>query len=154
MKNFVKKEDIVKIAELEASLFEDKAWSLELIKSELESLQNLVIVVKDDFSEIIGYIIIKVILDEAEVLRFGVKKERQGQGIGKGLLMMALDVLRKRGVKKVFLEVSADNTKAQRLYEKLEFKKVGERKDYYSPGKPAFIMCKTLEEEWHVESRD
>jgi len=68
--------------------------------------------------------------------------------------MVALDELRRRGVKKVFLEVSVDNIKAQRLYEKFEFKKIGERKDYYSPGKPAFIMCKILEEESHVEGRD
>jgi ribosomal-protein-alanine N-acetyltransferase len=154
VKTKFKEKDITRIAEIEASLFKDKAWSLELIRSELESPENLVIVVEDDFSEVIGYIIIKVILDEAEVLRLGVKKENQGKGIGEGLLMAALDVLRRSGINKVFLEVSADNIKAQRLYEKFEFKKVGERKDYYSPGKPAFIMCKILEEGSHVKGRD
>jgi len=150
----LKEEDIVRIAEIEASLFKNQAWSLALIKSELERLENLVIVVKDDFLEVIGYIIVKILLDEAEVLRFGVKKENQGKGIGKRLLMTALDELKRRGVKKVFLEVSADNIKAQRLYEKFEFKKVGERKNYYSLGKPAFIMCKILEEGSHVKGRD
>jgi ribosomal-protein-alanine N-acetyltransferase len=153
VKTKLKEKDIARIAEIEASLFKDKAWSLELIRSELESPENLVIVVKDDFSEFIGYIIIKVILDEAEVLRFGVKKENQGKGIGEGLLMAALDVLRRSGIKKVFLEVSADNIKAKRLYEKFEFEKVGERTGYYSPGKPAFIMCKILEEGSHVKGR-
>jgi len=150
----LKDEDISGIAEIEASLFKNQAWSLELIRSELERPENLFIVVKNDFLGVIGYIIIKVLLDEAEILRFGVKKENQGKGIGKGLLMVALDELRRRGVKKVFLEVSVDNIKAQRLYEKFEFKKIGERKDYYSPGKPAFVMCKILEEESHVEGRD
>jgi len=150
----LKEEDIARIAEIEASLFKNQAWSLALIKSELERPENLVIVVKDDFLEVIGYIIVKILLDEAEILRFGVKKENQGKGIGEGLLMAALDVLRRSGIKKVFLEVSADNTKAQRLYEKFEFKKVGKRKDYYSPGKPAFIMCKILEEGSHVKGRD
>ena len=154
MKIELKEEDISEIAEIEASLFKNQAWSLELIRSELERPENLVIVVKDDFLGVIGYIIIKVLLDEAEILRFGVKKENQGKGIGKGLLIVALDELRRRGLKKVFLEVSADNIKAQRLYEKFEFKKIGERKDYYSPGKPAFVMCKILEEESHVEGRD
>jgi len=154
VKTKLKEEDIARIAEIEASLFKDKAWSLELIRSELESPENLVIVVKDEFSEIVGYIIIRIILDEAEVLRFGVKKENQGKGIGKRLLMTALDELRRRGIKKIFLEVSVDNVKAQKLYEKFEFKKVGERKDYYSPGKPAFIMCKILEEGSHVKGRD
>jgi len=154
VKTKLKEEDIARIAEIEASLFKDKAWSLELIRNELESPENLVIVVKDDFSEIVGYIIIRIILDEAEVLRFGVKKENQGKGIGKRLFMTALDELRRRGIKKIFLEVSVDNVKAQRLYEKFEFKKVGERKDYYSLGKSAFIMCKILEEGSHVKSRD
>jgi ribosomal-protein-alanine N-acetyltransferase len=154
VKTKFKEKDITRIAEIEASLFKDKAWSLELIRSEIESPENLVIVVQDDFSEVIGYIIIKVIFDEAEVLRLGVKKENQGKGIGEGLLMAALDVLRRSGIKKVFLEVSADNTKAQSLYEKFEFKKIGERTDYYSPGKPAFIMCKILEEGSHVKGRD
>ncbi len=154
MKTKLKEKDIARIAEIEASLFKDKAWSLALIKSELERPENLVIVVKDDFSEVIGYIIVKILLDEAEILRFGVKKENQGKGIGKDLLIVALDELKRRGVKKVFLEVSADNIKAQSLYEKFEFKKVGERPDYYSPGKPAFIMCKILEEESHVKGRD
>lgn len=154
MKTFLKKEDILKIAELEASLFKERAWTLELIESELENPQNVVIAVEDDFSEIIGYIIAKVILDEAEVLRFGIKKERQGQGIGRGLLRVTLDMLKRKSVKKVFLEVSADNIKAQRLYESFDFKKVGERRGYYSPDKPAFIMCKTLEEGSHVKGRD
>lgn len=154
MRTELKEEDISGIAEIEASLFKNQAWSLELIRSELERPENLVIVVKDDFLGVIGYIIIKVLLDEAEILRFGVKKENQGKGIGKGLLMVALDELRRRGVKKVFLEVSADSIKAQKLYEKFGFKKIGERKDYYSPGKPAFVMCKILEEESHVEGRD
>ena len=154
MRTELKEEDIARIAEIEASLFKDKAWSLELIRSELKRPENLVIVVKDDFLEVIGYIIVKILLDEAEVLRLGVKKENQGKGIGEGLLMVVLDVLRRSGIKKVFLEVSADNIKAQRLYEKFEFKKIGERKDYYSPGKPAFIMCKILEEGSHVKGRD
>jgi ribosomal-protein-alanine acetyltransferase len=154
VKTKLNENDIERIAEIEASLFKDKAWSLELIKSELESPENLVIFVKDDFSEIVGYIIIRIIHDEAEVLRFGVKKENQGKGIGKRLLMTALDELRRRGIKKVFLEVSVDNIKAQRLYENFEFKKVGERKNYYSPGIPAFIMCKILEEGSHVKGRD
>ncbi len=154
MRTELKEEDISGIAEIETSLFKNQAWSLEQIRSELERPENLVIVVKDDFLGVIGYIIIKVLLDEAEILRFGVKKENQGKGIGKGLLMVALDELRRRGVKKVFLEVSADSIKAQRLYEKFGFKKIGERKDYYSPGKPAFVMCKILEEESHVEGRD
>jgi ribosomal-protein-alanine N-acetyltransferase len=150
----LKEEDIARIVEIEASLFKNQAWSLALIRSELERPENLVIVVKDDFLGVIGYIIVKILLDEAEILRFGVKRENQGKGIGKGLLMVALDELRRRGVKKVFLEVSADNIKAQRLYEKFEFKKIGERKDYYSPGKPAFVMCKILEGESHVKGRD
>ncbi len=87
----LKEEDIARIAEIEASLFKNQAWSLALIKSELERPENLVIVVKDDFLEVIGYIIVKILLDEAEILRFGVKKENQGKGIGKDLLIVALD---------------------------------------------------------------
>jgi len=58
----LKDEDISGIAEIEASLFKNQAWSLELIRSELERPENLVIVVKNDFLGVIGYIIIKVLL--------------------------------------------------------------------------------------------
>lgn len=145
MKTLVEKEEVVKLSELEASLFGEKAWSLELLKKEIENPYSKVYVLEDEFFGVVGYIIVRVFLDEAEILRLGVKKERQGLGFGRVLLSYVLDELKKEGIKKCFLEVAEDNMRAQKLYEAFGFSRIGKRKGYFTPEKSAYVMCKILE---------
>jgi GNAT superfamily N-acetyltransferase len=54
----------------------------------------------------------------------GVTPEHRGLGLGTTLVACALDGFRKAGVARVKLEVTAENTGAIRLYERLGFRRV------------------------------
>ncbi len=63
------------------------------------------------------------------------------QGIGTRLLEDLLKKTKEQGVKKLFLEVRAGNEKAIALYNKMNFKEIGTRKDYYQdPVEDALLM--------------
>lgn len=90
---------------------------------------------------IIGYVIARDVLDEAEVLNLGVVPARQRQGVGRTLVQRMLAQLRQGGVTTVFLEVRESNAVARRLYGSLGFADVGRRRDYYRlPTEDAVIL--------------
>lgn len=85
----------------------------------------------------IGYVIIGINLEffklrgikRGEILDLGVLKSYRRQGVGRALILHALEDLRNKGMTEVELEVDDSNEfKAISLYEKMEFKNV--RKNY------------------------
>ncbi|WP_420395843.1 ribosomal protein S18-alanine N-acetyltransferase [Nioella sp.] len=78
-----------------------------------------------------GFALIRTIAGEAELLTIAVTPDRRGHGIGKAILLQALDRARTRGAKQIFLEVAADNQAAIRLYETAGFVQTGQRPQYY-----------------------
>ncbi|MCM3727569.1 GNAT family N-acetyltransferase [Neobacillus cucumis] len=61
-----------------------------------------------------------------------VKKEARGKGVGENLLKKAIEFAKETGAKGLFLETANDNYNAQRLYEKIGFKKEVNYFYYYS----------------------
>lgn len=80
---------------------------------------------------IAGYVIMSSAADEAHVLNLCVAPEFQGQGLGKRLLLEAMDTAQGSGVQTLFLEVRPSNQRAKKLYDQLGFNEIGIRKDYY-----------------------
>ncbi|MEM6650695.1 MAG: GNAT family N-acetyltransferase, partial [Pseudomonadota bacterium] len=70
------------------------------------------------------------------VLPAAVKK-----GIGTALLVHALQTLKDRRAKLLFLEVSTLNKAALTLYKRQGFERIGDRKDYYAQGEDAVVMA-------------
>jgi len=64
-----------------------------------------------------------------------VKKETRGRGVGANLLQTAIQFATETGAKGLFLETANDNDNAQRLYEKIGFKKEENYFYYYSIAK-------------------
>ena len=81
--------------------------------------------------ELQGFILSRLAADEAEVLTIAVHPRRRGLGIAGKLMRANMDDLRAAGAKSWFLEVEAGNAPALALYERLGFRKVGERTSYY-----------------------
>ena len=77
-----------------------------------------------------GFYLARGVLDEVELLLFGIVPERRGRGLGAALLARFLDDAAARGARRVFLEMRRDNP-AARLYEANGFKIVGARPAYY-----------------------
>ncbi len=85
-----------------------------------------------------GFILLRAVLDEAEILTLGVLAKRQG--IGTALLREGLRRLRAGGIGAVHLEVARGNAPARALYEKLGFMQCGLRKAYYDDGGDALML--------------
>ncbi len=85
-----------------------------------------------------GFLLLRAVLDEAEILTIGALKKRQG--IGGALLREGLRRLTGAGVRTLYLEVATNNAPARALYEKFGFVAAGLRKAYYENGGDALNM--------------
>ena len=82
-----------------------------------------------------GFILVRVVEGESEILSLGVTPAARRRGIGSALLAEALEGARARGATAMFLEVEEGNLPAIALYKRHGFAQIGCRKAYYtSPG--------------------
>ena len=85
----------------------------------------------DDGGGIRGYAVLRLVLDEAELLNIGVAALQQRKGLGRAMLREMLDVAREKNIRRVFLEVRASNAAALALYRSTGFGGIGVRRGYY-----------------------
>lgn len=125
--------DVDAIHALEQRLFPTDAWSEAMIRDELEAPHRYYLVARENGS-LIGYGGLLALAPEGDVQTIGVDPDRQGRGIGRQMLTELLKHGAEHGLHTVFLEVRADNTTAQTLYESLGFETIATRPAYYQPG--------------------
>ena len=86
--------------------------------------------------------------EEVELISIAVDRKWRNKGVGLMLMRALFDAVLMTPAKRMLLEVAADNTAALKLYAKLGFQKVGERKGYYPrpDGTPAtaIVMARDL----------
>lgn len=96
---------------------------------------------QDDRQQIVGYVGVWFMTDEAHIVAVAVLDSWRRSGIGELLLIGAIELALARGSRVATLEVRVGNAGAQRLYLKYEFNTVGRRKRYYADnGEDAFVM--------------
>ena len=85
--------------------------------------------------QLLGYFVAMKGVDEVHLLNITVAPAWQGEGWGR-VMLDALGVWsRGQGAEWLWLEVRSSNTRAQEIYERHGYRRVGERKGYY-PGVP------------------
>ncbi|MBD5400963.1 GNAT family N-acetyltransferase [bacterium] len=90
-----------------------------------------------------GFIVYRVVADEAEIITIGVAPDARRTGIAAAMLAIAESDASKRGATKMFLEVAADNAPARALYKAGGYIEVGTRPKYYD-GVDAIMMRKDI----------
>lgn len=78
--------------------------------------------------KIVGFVIFDVIYEKCEIIDIFTEEEYRKQGIALSLIK---EIEKDFAVENITLEVREDNIAAIKLYEKLGFKKVSIRKNYY-----------------------
>jgi ribosomal-protein-alanine N-acetyltransferase len=78
-----------------------------------------------------GFLLGRVVLDEAEFLTVAVHPAAQGRGIGGALVAAFLAEAAVRGARRAFLEVAEDNAAARTVYGRAGFVAVGRRRGYF-----------------------
>lgn len=128
--------DAALLAALHAPCFSD-AWPEAAFASLLERAEVTVLLGAAAEGPPQGFILIRTVADEAEVLTFCVAESVRRQGLGRALLDAACDAARVRGAVHAFLEVGAKNEAALSLYREAGFVEVGRRGAYYQHGPEA-----------------
>jgi len=85
----------------------------------------------EENSEILGYGLFSLGVDDAHILNLAIKPTHQRQGLGRWMLEHLLAEIKLVGKKTAYLEVRLSNTHASDLYQKMGFEQIGYRKDYY-----------------------
>lgn len=124
--------DAAALARVHARAFRH-GWS----ESELERLVSdprVTCHVAREGRSLMGFVLSRIVEDEAEILMVAVDPSAQGRGLGGRLLRRHLGRLAARGARRVFLEVDEGNGAALRLYTRAGFAQVGRRPAYYPGG--------------------
>ena len=123
--------DAVTMAELHKPAFED-SWPEEAFASLLSRDEVFAVLgAVGDERAAKGFVLMRAVAEEAEVLTLCVANESRRDGLGQSLLVEACKIARARGADHLFLEVAEGNEAAMLLYQKLGFKTVGRRAAYY-----------------------
>ncbi len=137
--------DIPEIAELEKACFSEP-WSENSLKEELTNETARFYVLRDN-EDLLGYIGANNICDEVYITNVAVNEKCRGKGYGKRLVNHLLKQAEAENSLFVTLEVRKSNENAIALYERCGFKRVGERKNFYSkPTEDALIYTLYLKE--------
>ncbi|WP_297323295.1 ribosomal protein S18-alanine N-acetyltransferase [uncultured Bartonella sp.] len=99
--------------------------------------------------KVLGFVLCRLVVDEAEIMTIAVRPSYRGRGIGQKLLDAVFRYLYAQRTKTLFLEVDASNNAALKLYKGFGFQEVGKRPAYYHTDKghsDALIMRRTFQQ--------
>jgi ribosomal-protein-alanine N-acetyltransferase len=92
-----------------------------------------------------GYCIAWILFENVHVQNLAVHPAHRRRGLGRLLLLHAIDEGRNRGATAALLEVRRSNQVAQSLYRSLGFHEIGTRREYYSlPREDALLFRKEI----------
>ncbi|MBI4056500.1 MAG: ribosomal protein S18-alanine N-acetyltransferase [Elusimicrobia bacterium] len=114
-------------------------WTREQFVQEIGS-PHARLWVAESQSEIKGYVGGWLVASEAQITTLAVEAACLRQGIGEQLLRRAIHEMEKLDVSSVTLEVGRHNGSALQLYQKLGFKIVGSRPNFYNGNEDALLM--------------
>ena len=140
----MKLEHVAQVAALEKLCFADP-WSENSVASELNNDLSLWLVALEG-ETVVGYIGSQTAAGETDVMNVAVHPDHRRRGIAQILIEILIRDLKQRGSCALMLEVRASNEPAKQLYDKLGFREVGCRKNYYrNPKEDALILRKEWE---------
>ena len=93
---------------------------------------------------LVGICVFQVVLDEAQLSYFVVKKKFRERGFGSCLMRFLIKRCEKLNLNKILLEVSHKNISAEKFYNHFGFSTVGTRTSYYKDGSDALLKEKKL----------
>jgi [ribosomal protein S18]-alanine N-acetyltransferase len=146
--------DLLEVVEIE-EISNLSQWGWDAYHLELQSGCNSLMLVarlnppeKSSQKSIVGFVVAREMADEVHVNNVAVRPEYRRHGTGARLLRDVLTWARTKRVKQAVLEVRAENTAAQRLYQSCGFQAIGRRRRYYkAPVEDAVLMAVSLKQQ-------
>lgn len=130
---------VPQVAALEQATFSEPWSEQSLLQAALDERYRYLVCLEDD--RLVGYAGLLLVSDEGQVTNVAVRPQRRGQGVATRLMEALKEEAKKRGAKRLFLEVRAGNSAARHVYEKSGFTAVGLRRGFYrKPPEDAVVM--------------
>lgn len=131
---FAEPQDVGPLAKLHLEGF-FKGWSEdELLTYVAETKRHMCFLACDAKRKAAGFMILRQVEDEVELLTIVVGKRFRGKGVGDAILRAGFDELLRRSAKTMFLEVEEGNSAALHLYKQHGFEAISRREAYYDRG--------------------
>lgn len=145
------REDIRAVRRIESAAYQD-AWPSRVFENELENgFAHYRVAVERASDEppsgmfpvfrrlvgrgvherIVGFMGIWYMVDQLHLVTIAVEPGRQGEGIGRRLLLECFHLAQEAELNEIVLEVRQTNERARALYEHAGFRQAGVLKDYY-----------------------
>jgi len=136
--------DLPALADLEVELFSPP---YKLADLQYFALLNdaAIVQVLELAGEIIGFFILLIMFEQAQLAQIGVKKAYQKQGFGRLLLEQVMKVAKENDCDSLTLEVRFSNCAALKLYQSYQFIQLARKNDYYQrPKEDAWLLGRAL----------
>ena len=134
--------DNLQIEKLERECFA-YPWDYEMICGTYEHPLFLGFVAEED-GEVVGYAGAIYCGEDGDIALVATSVKFRRKGIAQSVINRLIGELLEKKVENIFLEVRVSNYGARALYEKLGFKEIGIRKNYYENAEDAIVMKKVL----------
>ncbi|KAA1036610.1 ribosomal protein S18-alanine N-acetyltransferase [Macrococcus equipercicus] len=138
--------DVPAVYDIEQQSFPSGSWTMDAFYHELEKNEfgHYFVMTLDD--QVIGYLGLWIVIDQAQITTVAIAETLRGCGYGQLLLEYVMNYARMT-CEMMSLEVREENAAARHVYEKLGFSYGGLRRDYYGPGQDAKVMWVRLKNE-------
>lgn len=143
------REDLNHLVALAESSHGAPRWTLHTWQQVLESAANgeqqRKVLMAESTGRCLGFGVMGLAGDEAEIESLAVSPAARRQGIGRSLCEALMAWARTRGARRALLEVRVSNRAARALYETLGFREIAVRRQYYrEPDEDGLVMEREL----------
>jgi len=137
--------DLERLIEISTMAAAAPQWSksqfASMLDAESDAALRRIVLVAESEAVVVGFIVVAVLADEAEIESVAADVGHRRCGIGRALCQAMIETLKEMAVVHLRLEVRESNTSARALYEALGLRAVGKRREYYSdPVEDALVM--------------
>lgn len=138
--------DLEQLLLLERLLFDGEAWTQAQVEAELTGAGRIVRVADEEgpAGRLTAYAVTMVVGDTADLVRLGVRPDRQRAGLATALTASVMREAREARARRMLLEVSAGNHAARALYAAVGFVEIDRRPRYYRDGSAAVVLAADL----------
>ena len=137
--DFLGAADLDQVLAIESASF-PRPWTRQHFLDELASPHARLLAARTADGTLVGYLCLRILFDEAEILDVAVDPAQRRFGAGRQLVAAAFAVCRTQSLHTLGLEVRISNQPAIALYRAFGFQDSGIRRRYYENGEDALLM--------------
>jgi ribosomal-protein-alanine N-acetyltransferase len=140
------REDVESLADIEKEYPDYPAWGVKGLETEFENKHSVTLVAQEE-KNIKGFINFWILPPSIQLNGIIVSRDSLRNKIASGLMNKLLEYAKKNSCEEIELEVNIKNEAAISFYNKMNFKKVGQRARFYNGKDDAILMKRIIHDD-------